>query len=780
MKLSLNWIFEHINAKREDYDVNDLVEKINLTTAEIEDFKKINIDWKSFSIAKIEEKEFKKGSKEVVLKSFEWKKVIKLRLRMDLYREVAYLIKRESKGYRWATLNDLGASKEGFVPPLSIKENELKGGWKDQLENEDYILELDNKSLTNRPDLWGHRGFAREVAAIIKKSLIDEESILASKPVRNFARKIDSKVDYLIDISNSKVCNRFAGIEISQVSHIPSLLWMVNRLSKVDTRAIDFFVDLTNYVMWDLGHPMHAFDVDKFSKKSIIVREAKKGEKLKLLDDETVKLTSEDCVITDGKKVLSVAGIMGGAESAISRKTKKIFLEAAHFGATAIRRSSARIKKRSESSLRFEKWLDPNQNVNAILRFLKLLDDSEVKYSSQGAILSVGLLEKEKTIKIAHQKILDCIGTSITPKEVQEILSNLGFGIEVEDEKSGISYKITVPTYRGSKDVTIKEDIIEEVARFFGYSNIPLRFPSRAMVPFENLLSVRRRAIKNHCSYAMDMREVSNYALYDETFLKKISFKPEKSPILQNPLSENWQRTVTSLAPHLIKNVLENCSNESKLRFFELNKIWKGSGKKNLKEQNSLAGVFFEQDAELNFYDCKMELQSLFDSLRLEIEWKNFDASFFPWLDQFKSAELFVGKEQIGYAGYASEKFLSGIFKGSLFLFELNADFLLNYEAKTPSFKVLPKYQAVSLDISMFVPAKVTVEELEKALVKSDPRVEEVFLIDIFEKKEWGDLRSVTIRSIMRDRKKTLTGNEIEKIQEALQKVVLELGVKLR
>ena len=791
MKLSLAWIFDHIAAAGSssagksrhwsDYDIPQLIRSLSATPAEIDHFYEVTLNLDDFSLGQVIET----AGPQVTVESSEWRKTMTLPMRKLVRKQGYYLIKKENKEYRWATLADVGSSKDGLLPEVYCNEEECAGDWKKNVDIRDYILEIDNISLTNRPDMWNHRGFARELAAIQALELVPEEHLVVPLPVRHYAQKtspVDMPGSYIIDIEKNTACDRFAGIELSNVSLFPSLLHHALRLARLDVRPHNLVVDMTNYVMLDVGSPMHAFDADKLDDKTIIVRQAHAGEKLALLDDTTIELTEQDTVIADGKQPLSLAGIIGGIGSSVQPSTKTIFLEAAHFDPAAIRKSAARHKKRTESSLRFEKGLDPHGNTAAIGRYLKLLDDMSITYTTAGFIISVGTLPAQRSITVEHRFIADRLGTTVLPGRVEEILRRLGFGILVSEGSRGGIYTLTVPTWR-SKDVTIKEDIVEEVGRYIGYNNIHPVLPMRAMVPQDQTQVFVRRAVKQHCAFALQMREVANYALYDEQLLKDLGLEIESALNLKNPLSENSRRLVTSLMPHLIKNIAVNVSHADGLRFFEWARVWKQNDKGH-EERSVCAGVFYEKNGSFNFYNGKSAVQSLCELLGLLVEWRKIETAQ-PWMNGYQTAELVCQDQIIGYAGMVEHDLLARVMPGAAsvgnaFAFELNMDQVAGLQHLEKRFEEPTKYQSVSLDVSMLAPFTVTVGELEDALARSDARIQDVLLVDVFEKEEWTDRRSITLRCIVQDSEKTMTKEDIDQVQSGMQAAVKKHGVEIR
>ena len=260
MKVSIASVFDHINTDWRKINIANLVSKFNQTTAEIERWYPITIDLKNLTLVHVTS-----IGKQCKAHSPELKKTIMLSLRPDAKRHDWYFATKKGKEYHWATSLDLGGEKEMLLPALRVSSSDQKGGWKKSFETKDFILEVDNKSITHRPDLWGYRGFAREIAAILDKKLKPFEQFLAKKTVKPFASKAAKAktFPFTIGIEDPKRTKRFSGFYIPEIAHTPSLLWMVARLSRVDARSIDALIDMTNYVMLDTSQPMHVFDADK-------------------------------------------------------------------------------------------------------------------------------------------------------------------------------------------------------------------------------------------------------------------------------------------------------------------------------------------------------------------------------------------------------------------------------------------------------------------------------------------------------------------------------------
>jgi len=778
MKLSLAWIFDHIDADWKAIDVSQLVEVFNKTTAEIEAWHKTAIAVESFSFAQV----ISVHDDYIVLCSPEWQVEFELPFHSNVFAEQWYLIRTHADSYAWATTSNLGSGKEVILPALHVDEPLRSGAWKEQIELYDYVLEVDNKSITNRPDLWGHRGFAREIAAILSVPLKPLATFVTPKEIVLFEQRAPVSNDnpVAIMVEDLAVCKRFAGLYIPTINYRASLLWMAIRLSRTNNRPIDAVVDSANYVMLDMSQPMHTYDASKIENNTIIVRYAEQKEKLTVLDGQVLTLTTEDLVIADGKKSIALAGVMGGKSTSITPQTGAIFLESACFDPVTVRWTTLRHKIRTEASTRFEKSLDPNQNVDAIMRFLKLLDDAHIPYTTLGPIMSVGVRAQPVHIEIALSFINNRLGISVEADRVVHILEVLTCTVECHTTSDDTLFDITVPTFRSSKDVRIKEDIVEEVGRFIGYDTIQPILPSLELRPSDLHATFRLRNIKQMLSFGLSMREIQNYSFYDESFLRTIAWEPSQAVFVTDPASENFKRLVTSLVPHLLQSIEENVVHYRKLRFFEWARVWQ-KDRDDMTERKVLAGVMFDQVDRVDFYDAKELLSRLFELLDCTVEWKRVAQVSFPWFVPFETASLMHKGTSIGIAGVVDSLFLQRICSnGSAFIFELDGNFLLKFKSIHKQFKPIPKYPAVNRDISMLIPLPLTADTLQQLIKAADNRIELVELIDFFERAGWKDRRSVTFRLVIRDMHKTLTKEEVDLLWDKVAVVVKKQGVTIR
>ena len=786
MKLSLAWIFDHIDADWRKQDINRLVEIFNQTTAEIEHVHHIAYDLSPFALARVQSAD----AKEVKVSVPEWDVQGALSLRDDIQGfsneqcETHFFIVRRGdskKDLTWATCKDFNLDKAGHLAAFSANVDELNGKWKDTFEHEDILLEVDNKSITHRPDMWGHRGFAREVAALLDLPFIPQEQLLAQIPVNYSEKATKSTTDNPFTIENKApaICPRFSGLYINAIENKPADLLMASRLIKVGSRSINLIVDLTNYLMQDWSQPVHAFDAKKIVDQKIIIRTGNGKEKLTLLDEQEITPMEQDLLITNPKQAMALAGVMGGDAHSVGPSTTSIFLESAHFDATSIRRSAFRHKVRTESSARFEKTLDPNQITDAIRRFVFLAQKCELPLHHAAEIVCIGKPFEEKTIAVSHAYFEGRAGFSFSPDDIINPLTKIGFTIKVKKEE----YTITIPTYRCAKDVQQPEDLLEEVVRFYGFNRIEPTLPALMKMPADMSAVYKTRKIKAYLAHGAHMTEQQNYAFYDETVLSMLGWDPGKEVVsVANPLSETHTRLITSLMPQILKNIADNVMASDSLSFFELGRVWHTSGDKVI-EQKRLSGIVFEKRRVVDFYDGKAIVTGLLEVLGIPASYEKHAKQDYPWSNLSQTAKIVADKKVIGSFGAIAPQILrtlDALPESSAFFFDLDADFLLEYAPGKKAYSTPTRYQEVSFDLSFFIPLTLTVAQVEKTLTGVDALIRHVELIDFFENPSWKDKRALAFRLVLSNPKQTLEKKEIDGVRQQAAKAVEALGASLR
>jgi phenylalanyl-tRNA synthetase beta chain len=775
MKISLNWVFDHIKGNPQTVAIADLVDRFIKTTAEIDGWDKVTLPVEKVTLVQA----MSVANDAVRVMSCELNKEYVMPFRADVVVGLWYLIEYNCDDAVWAKITTFGGVKDALLPAVEVDEALRAGGWKSTIELHDYILDVDNKSINHRPDLWGHRGIAREIAAIFDLSFLPLDNFIVQK--QSSDSMVSGKTGSFSVSIDSSVCKRFTALYIDTIKNRSSSLAMVIRLSRLDSRSINYLVDCTNYVMLDLGQPMHAFDADLLPAKKITVRHAWQGEKLLLLDGETLELTSHDVVIADGDVSVSLAGVMGGGATGINQKTSSVLLESAHFDATTIRRMAARHKKRSEASMRFEKSLDPHAAAHAIGRFLFLLDDACIAYNTDALCIQLGALSPIEPVRVAHELIENRLGVSVSVEKITSILEKLSFVVEPIMKDNEQWYEITPPSFRVTKDIKIAEDVIEEIGRYVGYDLIRPVMPAFNREPSDLHNTYTVRALKHLLSSGLLMRELYGYSFFDESFLRTISWKPTHCVDIKNPISENYTRLVTTLQPHLLKAVGENSTHHGSLRFYEWARVW-SLEKDVMNEKKSLSGIFFERDKNFDFYDGKALLKQIFDEFHLSVTWKKPETTVFPWLSQHQTATLWHNDVCVGTAGMVEHCVVNelSVAGGIMFLFELDGDYLLNYKRSMVRFVPLPKYPSVRRDVSMMVPLSFTTDGIADVIKQSDMRIVAVTLLDFFTKPEWHDQKALTFHLEIRDNEKTLEHYEVEALWGSVIERLQTYGASIR
>ncbi len=472
----------------------------------------------------------------------------------------------------------------------------------------DWIIEIDNKSLTHRPDLWGHYGMAREVAAITGGRLRD--------PV-DLALLPEGAPAVRAEIADHVLCPRYSALVFESVRVGLSPAWLQTRLEHIGLNPINNIVDVTNFVLAELPQPMHAFDADKLTGNTIFVRTAHAGERLAALNGETYTLSTSDLVIADGAGAIALAGVIGGAQSAISESTKRIVLESANFQAASVRLTSARHKLRTDASMRFEKSLDPENTVRGIARAIELFrqvcagirtvgavtDNRAVFPAASGIVLPVDFASRK-------------LGKEVSQEEIVRILAALGFGVE---QSSGGPLKVTVPTWRATKDISAKADLVEEIGRMIGYAEITPKPPFVAsIVPPANPMRAYLRRVRAQLA-AQGFTEVHNYSFLNEAELRRFGFDVAEHLGVRNPIAAELTHLRRSLLPGIFKNIAGNLRNFSEFRLFEIgNEIHPGhDGELPDERTHAVTAIYGAHADEQDFFELKRVVECVFPSARL-------------------------------------------------------------------------------------------------------------------------------------------------------------------
>jgi phenylalanyl-tRNA synthetase beta chain len=468
----------------------------------------------------------------------------------------------------------------------------------------DSIVEIDNKSITHRPDLWGHFGMAREVAAILRHPLRDpvKPSLIPGEPA-----PIPSPIK--VAIEDLDLCPRYSALVFDNVTVQPSPLWLQYRLTAIGLNPINNIVDMTNFIMSELAQPMHAFDRDLLHGDTIFVRRAHEGEYFLALNEQDFTLHPSNLVIADAKGAVALAGVIGGMDSAIADSTTRIVLESACFNASSVRRTSAALKLRTDASMRFEKSQDPANTVRGLARAVELLQEL-----SPGIRLVGGLADRSKLIPPPPPILLPMawlvrkLGKNVSPEVVRDILERLAFGVSTH--APGV-FSVTVPSWRATKDVSVKDDLVEEVGRMIGYDSIEPRPPAvLTTVPpanEERAFNRRVRAVFADQGFT----EVYNYSFVAEADARAFGMEPAEHVTVANPIAPNQSLLRMSLLPELRGNVLENAKHFDAFRLFEIGREIHRQPRGLPREIPHLAAAIYSKDGDGRLFEMKRAAECL-------------------------------------------------------------------------------------------------------------------------------------------------------------------------
>lgn len=629
------------------------------------------------------------------------------------------------------------------------------------------ILELE--ITPNRPDCLSIMGMAVETAASFDLKTKHNE-IKIENEVDDFSDHFD---DIVIETEN---CNRYYSKILKNIKIGPSPLWLQAYLMQAGVRPISNIVDLTNFVMLEYGQPLHAFDLDSLKNKKIVVRMAKDGEETVTLDGETRKLSSDDILITDGSEIIGLAGIMGGLDSEITEKTVNVLLEGANFNKENIRKTSRRLNLRSEASSRFEKGIDPNlakTAVDRVFQLAEMLGIAEVVGGSK----DVGDFDKApKEIKLRLEKVNDLIGVDFTIDEVANILNRL----EIETEVKGDYLLAKIPSVR--LDLGIEEDLIEEVARIYGYDNVtPQKLRGTLTVGRKPRFRNVEDRIKN-LLIGLGYSEFMTYSFVSPSSYEKANYNEDEKNIIRilNPLGEDYSIMRTTIVPSMIDALAKNYvrGNEN-VGGFEIGNTFFPTDGELPAEKLKLTMGFYDLG---DFYYLKESIEKLLWYLGInDLEVRRKEVSF---LHPGRSAEFILKGESLGVFGEVHPKVLENYgLKKKAYVAELDFDKIVENTIGNYTYKELPKYPTMKRDFAFVMDRDIDSVELEKISKKYGKELLESFKVfDIYqgENIEEGK-KSVAFSLVFRAADRTLEDSEVTEICEKIvAEIESEIKAKLR
>jgi len=637
----------------------------------------------------------------------------------------------------------------------------------------DFVVEIENKTINHRPDLWGHFGIAREFKAILKKQWKNELKYSGIKCERE-----DEKFE--IEIATGK-CLHYLGLKMSGIKVADSPDWLKNRLKNIGLRPINNVVDISNFVMFETGHPLHAFDRKNISGNRIIIRDALDDEKFVTLDDIERTLKKEDMVIADEVKSLAIAGVMGGQNSEVKDHTTEVFIESALFSPAFVRRTATRLDLRTDSSSRFEKALWVENCYLAIQRFTELVKEiiPEAEITSELAFAdnSEGYGFKG-SIGISTDRIRSVLGVSeekLSDDDIKEILSGLDFKLTAE----GKNLTVEVPSHRRSKDVSIDADIIEEVGRIYGYNNIepasPMFKMDRAAV---NTNVVKSDKIRNLLVNSFGSHEVMNYAFIKKEDIDRIPF--DINSIVETVDEKEAPFLRYTMAPGMLRNLFENLKNYKKFSLFEFGRVYFGNN-----ERNRLA-VIMTGDS-FDFLKTKEIIASISKELKTPpLRFERIKDSFMSAdtiLHPGRSSVISAIKYDVGIIGEIHPVLLKqyGIDVCAAYA-EIDLDQLFELPERAVKFTQLFKFPSTSFDVTVIVPEKTESEKLFKIIKKSvdGKLLVETMIVDHFRGSPIPEgFLSISFRIVLNGIERTLTAEEMRAAQQKLFNDFRKEGYKI-
>lgn len=640
----------------------------------------------------------------------------------------------------------------------------------------DWVFDID--VTPNRVDCFSHLGIANECGAILNSKLKTQKSKPQSK-----TKNLDIKNFITIEVKSKTDCPRYTGKVILGVKVKPSPKWLKERLISCGVLPINNIVDATNYVMLELGQPLHAFDLDKIkgenaksqipnNVKKIIIRRARKGEKIEALDDKTYILNENILVIADKEGPIAIAGIKGGKKAQISEETQNIFIESANFDPILIRKGQRELKLKTDASLRFEHGLDPNMTEMALLRVTSLIQEIAGGKVLAGEVDYYPQKVKPWTVNLNIKKLQKVLGIEIPPNKVLEILKRLG--LEIKKRKKDIIV-VGIPTIR--KDLQIEEDLIEEIGRIYGYQHIPpivpktvLRLPEKedALV----WVSKVRRILKE-----LGFVEVYNYSFVSEKDKQKLNLV--KLIELENPVSDEFKYLRPSLLINLIKNIQENQKNFKQFKLFEIGKIFYQQ-KEKLFEKRMLSGVIFGEKE--GFYLIKGIVDSLLEQFGIsDVFYDEYQPTPEDSLCSFwhirKSAEIKVSNKKIGFLGEISKKVASLYeIKSEICAFDIDFDKLAKLAFEEQEYLPISKYPAAVRDIAILTPLDTKVADVMNIIYGAGGRLlKDIDLFDIYMGEEIPEgKKNLAFHLIFQSDKKTLSSEEVDRLLNKIIQAIEE------
>ncbi len=650
----------------------------------------------------------------------------------------------------------------------------------------DWIIEIDNKSLTHRPDLWGHRGIARELAALLGREL---RPIPGGLPAPRAQRSISTAIE-------TTGCVRYQAVLIGGVQNGRAPDWMRHLLLAAGQRPIDRLVDVSNFAMLDLGQPNHFFDAAAVAGEVIRVREARAGESLATLDGTERSLVAGDLLICAGERPIALAGVMGGAGSKVHEGTLELILELATFRPTPVRRTSARLALRSESSARFEKTLDPALIDDAGPTIFALLAELCPEAHLLGAPSEAGDWRRAPlTVVMRPARVSAVLGANIEPAKQREVLTRLGFAVA----ERGLEWTVTVPSWRATKDIAIEEDLIEEIGRTVGYAALGEAQLTAKLAPAP--ANPRRelvRRLQDRLAGAARFAEVQTYSFLPDPLARALGLGDAPHVEVQNPIAEGWQRIRRSVAPSLIGLLAANLRERDEVALFEIGKGYlpeHANARGEPRERHELALVLAaptQAEGRHALFGALARLRGAVESAvsasgATVPAWQRAGAvsglAPVSWAHPARAAVLGDGAAPLAFAAELDPRIKRALgIEGDAAAAVVDIDVLLAMERPGARHKPLPRFPGLTLDVALAAPEDVPAGELEALIrVSGKGLVDRTLLFDLFRGGKLGEGRkSLGFHVTLQAADRTLEEGDLAKFLDRLGRAAEAKGCELR
>jgi len=639
----------------------------------------------------------------------------------------------------------------------------------------DVILELE--TYANRPDSNGHLGVARELAAILNRPIKEQSWPLV---------ETDAKTSDLIDIEiyEEDLCPRYTGIVVKGIKIGPSPAWLKERILAMGLKPVNNVVDISNYVLYATAHPIHVFDLAKLSGRKIIVRKANKGEQLRTLDGEDLVLTTDMLVIADEKKPVALAGVIGGEDSAVTENTQDVFIESACFDPVSVRKTGKKAGIHTDASYRFERGADVSFPPKAALMAASLMTQFE-GIATQGITDVYPKPKKNRTILLRNHRVKELIGVSVADEFITNILNNLDFTLE--NQQQGI-WQVKVPFFR--VDIEREADLIEEVARFYGYDKIPSLVPPYDVLEYtrdakKTLVSKIRQTLFHH-----GLNEAVNFSFADPE--KDVLFKIGYTPVeIRNPISTKASILRTTLIGGLLENIAWNINHGAEgVHFFEIGKIY--FWEEDVTHEDTMLGMAITGDNESPHWQTKPKKTDFFnlkgacEDLLAHLGYLaySFKESKNQCFDPENSICIFYKGRRIGSLGRIHQNILEAYsLKEPVWAAEINLDLLFEKQPKTFHFSPIGKFPTVTRDLTFIVDREILYQNIEETIAALQlPFLESFDLHDRFLGTSIPKGKvSLSLHFVFRHPKRTLLAEDVENsIAKAIKTLQTKFKIELR